>query len=294
MFTNVLKNKRLITGAHVESRHGGVLFKNDPLIVLDTLYKLYDKCGKGIFFGSILDDFLHDKYGIFDHSIKLQVYIRAMVISRGKDKEREYYFNKIIKLIGRYNGKFTNITDKCKNIINAEIGYHFINNKCDYNSAHMSYTRVIDSITNAMSLVDYGDGQEKINTIKNNIDLSNYGMLEHVYTIDDLIVIDNSDMYDVIRVGFQLHAMEKGTRKWFQWKKYDRYKELLVLVVELYSQLKYPICGNGNVIDAINECIITYTKDPPLRRDCNVNASVIANKYGVSFNVDTMKYKWYT
>lgn len=291
MFKNLLSKKHSVVGDPVNMKNPELLFYNDPMSVLDTLYVIYSRLGKETCFLSIINDFINGKYGKFNATIQYNALIRAMILYRSSPFMVDELFKRLMVLIDKNRKNGVHLTSKTKNIINCEIAYHYLTYYCKKNLAIKAYTKVIENITDAMEVV--GDNHNEIVTkINDNINGINYPP-EHCFTIDDIINPSLSTMYEVLRVGFVLYLSDKGTTKWFQWGKRGRFKELYVVAVELYRQLKHPLCGSENVVDAINECILTYTSDPPLIKNGHYNIKVIEEKYNVTFDKETYKYKWY-
>lgn len=149
------------------------------------------------------------------------------------------------------------------------------------------------SLTNSVMVVGGLQSEHRIaNTIENNI-TGNTWPPAPCYEMDDVVTIDVSQMYTVIRTGFVIHATEKGSTSWFRWNNQNKFKELLVLVVETYSMLKQPLCGSENVTNAINECILIYTSDPPFLEMHNATFDLVEKKYNVKFDRETFKFRWY-
>lgn len=292
MFLNILRKKRLVSGEVADTRCPESIFINEQINTLDTLYIIYCKCNKSVFFIGVLDDFIGGKYGNVDDNVKIQAVVRAMIMSRSDIDRVHYYFNKIIKIIRANRGIMGGVDTFIKNVINSELGYHYIDYYNDYSKAQHSYEFVINDINTATNFTGNTTRLLLIQGIvENNLNITST-RLQHIYEMDDIVKVDIGKMYEIIHAGFIIHAIEKGTKKWFNWKQKERYKEIFVLIIELYSQIKNPLCGKTD-INAINECILTYTSDPPLL-DMHTNTiTLVERKYNVTFDKKTMKFKWY-
>lgn len=280
MFKNILRKKRTSVGDLVDSNNASTLFNNDPIAVVDTLYVIYFRNHKVGSFQSVIDDFVNGVYGKFTPDIRLKVLIRGMIVFRENKNVKDMYFVNAISIINKENGVIPNISTKLKNIINVELGNHYLEYYNDKESAISSFRNIRD-----LSPVT-------IQTLFANVHKVNDPPLQ-CFTINDVIEIELSTMYDVLRAGFIVHALEKGTSTWFRWNKKERFKELFVIVVEMYSLLNLPLCGNDNITKAINECILIYTSDPPVLEILNTSLSRIEQKYNVEFDRETLKFKWY-
>lgn len=285
MFTNILRKKRLLNGDHVETNYPGHLFYSKPLDVLDTLYVIYKRCNMEDEFIHKLGDFIGGRYGskILSPPVLIQALVRAMILTRYDLPMREYYFKKAIGLIKNTRGVVNSLSQEIKNIINTELGDHYIEFHGDINSAFQCYQHAMQNVR----------GTRETSIFRHNLCGSGVS-IEHCYDIDDIVNIEVSEMYHVLRVGFVVHATEKGTRSWFMWNKKNRFKELFVLVVEMYSKLRDPLCGPNDLVGAINEFLLTFTTDPPVSRWHNVTLDLMEKRYEtIKFDRDTRKFRWY-
>lgn len=296
MFTNILKKKRLLNGEHVEVKHPEMVFYDQPLDVLDSLYVIYIRSGKGKYYRSVLEDFIGGKYGInFPVHIQIQAVVRAMILFRDDLAIKDYYFKKALNIIKKANGIIKPLSQHIKNVINIEIGNHYLEYYNNRHAALESYNIVSSSVVSSTMVIGVNMSNNKIlNIIDRNINGVNNPPAP-CYSIDDVITIGIGQIYQVLRVGFIIHATEKGTKTWFRWNSRNRFKELFVLVVEMYSQLKRPLCGSDDETKAINEFLLTFTNDPPVLSEHNVTFDVIERKYDhVRFDRETFKFDWYS
>lgn len=292
MFRNILSGKRTVDGDPAEMKKPERLFYSNPMIVLDMLYVIYSRINKQDHFLTVIDEFIGGRYGKFNTNIQYEALARALILYRHVPTIKNVFFNKLLELIKKTNGKGYELSTKTKNIINCEMGYHYLTYYNKKKLAIEAYSRVANNYIDALDVVGFTQMDYKIKRIVDIID-GKIDPPEHCFTIDDIINPPLSDMYEVLRVGFVIHATEKGTKSWFRWGNKSRFKELFVIIVEMYSQLKQPLCGSSSIIDAVNECILTYTTDPPLLRFLDVRLEVIESKYCVEFDRETLKFRWY-
>ena len=212
-----------------------------------------------------------------------------MILCRDNGPRWLRYYEMMIKIINNKNGIINNITQHVKIIINAELGYNYINMHCDFEKNHNAYKNVLESFDSAMIVTDNNEIKD---TICYNMNQTNT-IKKHVYDIDDIISFDIGKIYEVLRAGFFVHVKNKSTPRWFSWNKNHRCYELFVLVIEMYSQMEFPLCGNKNIVNALNECIIIYTNDPPISVSKRNIVKRVQEEYGVIFDPITFKFKWY-
>lgn len=290
MFFNIFKNKCQIDN-NDNDNDPYMIFRHRPIKVLDTLYLLHVKCNKNVFFTSVLDEIIRGKYGCFRDDIVIQVLIRAMILSRdNKNKQNDYYI-KMKRIINKNNGNIENITAQTKNVINAELGFHYINYYHNYAKADKVYDSVLNTVASAFEITNAKNNNDIRCIIYNNMDLS-HQTLQHVYQIDDIISVDMDDMYTVLKAGFNTKRNMSVNRRWYQWKANENYTELFELVIDLYSQLEFPLCTNVNITDAVNECIFTFTNDTPVMNVTPRMIILLEKRLKITFDKNTMKFKW--
>jgi hypothetical protein len=214
-----------------------------------------------------------------------------MILSRdNKNKQNDYYI-KMKRIINKNNGNIENITAHTKNVINAEFGFHYINYYHNYAKADKVYDSVLNTVASAFEITNAKNNNDIRCIIYNNMDLS-HQTLQHVYQIDDIISVDMDDMYTVLKAGFNTKRNMSVNRRWYQWKANENYTELFELVIDLYSQLEFPLCTNVNITDAVNECIFTFTNDTPVMNVTPRMIILLEKRLKITFDKNTMKFKW--
>jgi hypothetical protein len=296
MFGNVLRKKRLLNGDPTDLKRPERLFYDDPMEVFDTIFFIYKKLGKEKNARYVIDEFVSGKYGNFNYTIQYHMLLRAMMMHRDVPKVRDYYFKKMRDLIYRTHRKGVNLSTNIQNMINCEMAHHWITFYGNKNMALDAYKRVVEKINDAFEASRVSNERfSPVSLIIHNNMNGTHDPPLHIYQIEQLINPDINTMYRVLRVGFIIHATEKGKSSWFRWNKRNQFKELLVAIVELYSQLEYPLCGDHcNQTEAINECLLTYTSDPPVMECHGKRFESIERDHHVQFDRLTFKYKWYT